>query len=186
MNVLIIHPILQTNNYQAIMVTDTLTTHVIFTYECGEMEWSRSGSNAAVIGFSAGELYSHNHPLSGTTYIKDAVRCSRSNVTNMFFTLPTTPNARDLIHRQRCLRKYKEERRFLQGTDVDNLARQLEPCPCTLLQAILDFGRYIRQSNTACFISNIPVSYYVPAGQHIQLTQQCCYNPYTGYGNAFM
>ena len=162
------------------MVTDTITTHVIFTYECGEMEWSRSGSNAAVIGFSAGGQYYHNHPLSGTTYIRDAVRCSGRNVTNMLFTLPTTPNARDLIHRQRCLRKYHEDRRFLQGVDIDSLARWLEPCPCTLLQAILDFGRYIRQSNTVCFLSNRPMRYLVPAGRHIQFTQQCCYDQYSG------
>ncbi len=164
------------------MVTDTLTTHVIFTYECEEMQWSRSGSNAAVIGFSAGGNYYHNHPLSGTTFIREAVtgRCSGRNVTNMFFTLPTTPNAHDLIHRQRCLRKYHEDRRFLQGIDIQSLARQLEPCPCTLLQAILDFGRYIRQSDSFCFVSNNPIRYSIPAGQHIQLTQQCCYDQYFG------
>ena len=162
------------------MVSDTLTTHVIFTYECEAMQWSRSGSNAAVIGFNAGGIYYHNHPLSGSTFIRDAVACTGRNVTNMFYTLPTAPNARDIIHRQRCLRKYHEDRRFLQGTDVTTLSALLDPCPCTLLQAILDLGRYIRQSNTFCFVSSRPISYYVPTGRSIQLTQQCCYDQHRG------
>ena len=175
-----LHLNLQTNNYQAIIVSDTLTTHVIFTYECGEIQWSRSGSNAAVIGFSAGGVYYHNHPLSGSTFIREAVRCSGRNVTNMFFTLPTAPNARDIVHRQRCLRKYHEDRHFLRGTDISSLARLLESCPCTLLQAILDLGRYIRQSDTFCFVSSRPVSYDIPGSRRIQLTQQCCYDQYYG------
>ena len=170
----------QTNNYQAILVTDTITTHVIFTYECGGMQWSTSGRNSAVIGFNAGGLYYYNHPLSSTEFMREAVACSGRNVTNIFFTLPITPNARFIVQRRRCLRKYREDVQLLQNTNIRNLAAKLEPCPCSLQQALRDIGRFLRQSSTSyCFISTRPVPYNTTDGIHLQLTQQCCYDERT-------
>ena len=46
---------MQSNNYQAILVTDGLSTYIIFTYVCGEMQWSAvRGNIAAVVGYNTG------------------------------------------------------------------------------------------------------------------------------------
>ena len=171
---------MQTNNYQAIVVTDTFSTHVIFTYECGGMQWSTSGNAAAVIGFNAGGNIYHNHPLSGTKLIREAVDCSMNNITNMLLTLPSTPSAYNIVPR-RCLMKYSEDKNILSGSDINALAEMLEPCPCTFRQAILDMGRYIRQNgHSLCYVSSKPLPVDTPTGRRLQLTQQCCFDRLTG------
>lgn len=69
---------MQTNNYQAIIVTNFTHTYALFTYLCGEMQWSSVGENkAAVIGFSAKGEFFNNHPQSGTENVASAVSCSK-------------------------------------------------------------------------------------------------------------
>lgn len=56
-----IHTLLQSNAYQAIIITDGENTYSVFTYKCGEMEWARG----ATIGYNSGGEQFRNHPLSG-------------------------------------------------------------------------------------------------------------------------
>ena len=144
------------------------------------MQWSTSGNAAAVVGFNAGGIFYHNHPLSGTKLIREAVECSMNNITNIFLTLPTTLGAHIVVPRQ-CLRKYYEDVYILSGTDINDFAERLEPCPCTLRQAILDLGRYIRQNdNSLCYVSSKPLPVRTSTGTSIQLTQQCCFDRHSG------
>lgn len=55
--------ILQTNTYQAVLITDGSKSFAIFTYQCGAMTWHGN----ATIGFNAGGTFFENHYLSGTT-----------------------------------------------------------------------------------------------------------------------
>ncbi len=52
------------NTFQAIAVSNGTESYALFTYKCGEMEWS----DQAVIGYNGGSPtdYFFNHPLSGT------------------------------------------------------------------------------------------------------------------------
>lgn len=78
----------QTNTFQGIIITDGVHSYSLFTYKCGDMEWSRGG----IIGFNAaGELYA-NHPLSQSQESNGAplIACSNSDIsqwTNVVYNL---------------------------------------------------------------------------------------------------
>lgn len=172
--------IIQTNNYQAILITNAITTYAIFTYVCKEMQWSKSGNADAVIGYNAAGLYYYNHPLSGTSSVRRGIKCPRNNVTNMLFKLPVSQDIKVQRH-IRCLQKYTYDKHMLCSVDINNLAARLKPCPCTLQQAVQDLGRYIKQMESddrMCFVSSKPQMVDLPDGKRIQLTQQCCYKKY--------
>ena len=54
---------LQGNNYQVVLLTDGTRSYTVFTYKCGELNYSKFPT-AAAIGFSAGLSLYANHPLS--------------------------------------------------------------------------------------------------------------------------
>ncbi len=66
------------NTFQGIIVTDGVNSYSVFTYKCGEMEWSRGG----VIGFNAGGEPYRNHPLSQLQDSSGAplIACSNSAI----------------------------------------------------------------------------------------------------------
>lgn len=180
---------MQTNNYQGIVVTDGLSTHVIFTYICGEIQWSSLGTNrAAVVGYN-GVTSFYNHPLSGFSSIGESISCTgeigrrqkRQSVgqpTNMAIPLPVDPTLRMLINN--CRRAATQDGVHLIGTTPDELASMLEPCPCSLYQVNSDLGRFVRFSNNPpCYLSG-PRIVNLPLGR-ISLTQQCCYDANNGY-----
>ena len=51
---------LQTNTFQGILVTDYSRSFAVFTYNCGDLEFS----NRATIGFSSGDGLFANHPAT--------------------------------------------------------------------------------------------------------------------------
>ena len=56
--------IAQTNTFQAIIITDVFKTYVIYTYKCGELEWSGPDNGYAVVGYNLASGNFINHPLS--------------------------------------------------------------------------------------------------------------------------
>ena len=52
----------QSNTYQGILITDGVNSYTVFTYLCGEMQWSRG----ATIGYNAAGDFYFNHPFTGT------------------------------------------------------------------------------------------------------------------------
>ena len=60
--------ILQTNSFQAVIVTDAIATYAIFTYKCGLLNWM---DYQASIGYSISSTFYHNHPLSNTNNVND-------------------------------------------------------------------------------------------------------------------
>ena len=67
---------LQTNSYQMVLATDGETSYTVFTYKCGELNWS-SSSYRAVIGYNAASNSYVNHPLSRTTNV-NSIACVNS------------------------------------------------------------------------------------------------------------
>ena len=73
--------ILQTNTFQAVLVTDGTNSFAIFIYGCGDLEWG----SGATIGFGAGfELFS-NHQLS-ISGDATSIACINT-LDNQFFTV---------------------------------------------------------------------------------------------------
>ena len=183
--------ILQTNNYQVIIISNVTHTYVISTYICGEMQWSAVGRNkAAVVGINAqGEFY-RNHPLSGYSGIENAVSCAdalgkrrkRQCDDIQISELERMPCDDDMERIVGdCLRSIRmDENVNLRGTTPEDLAKNLDPCPCTLRHALADFGRYVKLSDSPlCFVSAVPRIIRLVAFQS-SLTQVCCYNDTDG------
>ena len=73
--------ILQTNTFQAVLVTDGTNSFAIFIYRCGDLEWG----SGATIGFGAGFELFLNHRLSISG---DATSIACINTPdNQFFTV---------------------------------------------------------------------------------------------------
>ena len=54
---------IQNNTFQAIVITDGTRSYSVFTYKCGELQWSYNGPT---IGYNAGGAYFKNHPNTGS------------------------------------------------------------------------------------------------------------------------
>ena len=162
-------------------MTNFTHTYAVFTYLCGDMQWSSVGeNNSAVVGFNAMGEFFYNHPQSGTQNIADAVSCvehsQRSNCINdmesntiiMMVTQFNCDNITDDEKRLICNCESRLENDI--SFDVDIVVGQLYPCPPTLEQARADAGRFVLQNNTFCYVSRETV---IVDGTCF--TQQCCY-----------
>ena len=58
---------MQTNTYQAIVITDGEQSYAIFTYLCGAMNWH----GYATIGINSDGNFYTNYPLSGTSSVTE-------------------------------------------------------------------------------------------------------------------
>ena len=73
---------LQTNTFQAVMVTDGGTnSFAIFIYRCGDLQWS----GGATIGYGASSEMFSNHRFSGT-FFTTSIACLNTP-DNQFVTL---------------------------------------------------------------------------------------------------
>ena len=71
----------QTNTFQAIIITDVFTTYVIYTYKCGELEWSGPDFLHAVVGYNLPNVGFMNEPLSRTP-AKLSIACENHPISN--------------------------------------------------------------------------------------------------------
>lgn len=178
----------QVNTYQATLVTDTYRTYTVFTYMCGEIQWSALGRNrAAVVGYNAEANFFNNHPLSGLTGVGDAVSCTfdigrrrkrQDMPNNMPMPLPADDRVRGAV--RRCLQLEEQDRFSYLGTTEtpETLAEKLDPCPCSMQQAMEDEARFMKyddDDDKTCFVSTMPVEDLLPIIGTISLTQMCCY-----------
>ena len=68
---------MQFNTYQAIAITDGSQSYAVYTYRCGDLQWS----GGATIGYNGGPVggFYANHPLSGGS--ANTIACLNSGVT---------------------------------------------------------------------------------------------------------
>ena len=177
----------QFNNYQAIVVSDVLRTFVVFSYICGDIQWSALGINkAAVVGFNAEGTYFGNHHLSGYAGVGDAVSCTfdlgkrrkrQTLINNVGMQLPAGKETVERV--KECIDAFDRDKKFLEEAqlNVTVLAQMLVPCPCTRRQAIMDRGRFRKQDDITqdCYVSTNPVELDLFLTKST-LTQQCCYD----------
>ena len=78
----------QGNSFQAVLLTDGAKSYAVFTYNCGDLDWS----NAATIGFNTPADYRFNHPVSGTDFV-DEIACLHveSDLNNLIYDLEISP-----------------------------------------------------------------------------------------------
>lgn len=186
-------------------MTNKFQTFAIFTYKCGDIQWSGLNQNqAAVVGFNAEGDYFENHPLSGFASIGEAVSCTfdvserqKRNVDpgfqtdlNVISLGPDNPIT-VIVYGCECDAMYSDDRDLFQDIFSDEpnidgvpgiLVERFESCPPTEQQAMNDLGRYIKQpsdsisiSDVECYVSGRPIEI-----ESLEITQQCCYSQVSG------
>lgn len=183
---------LQVNSYQATIVSDVTQTYAIFSYMCGGVQWSSLGRNrAAAVGYNSEGDYFVNHPLSGIAGVGDAVSCTfdigrrrkRQNGMGNNVGMPIETDQDVVAAVDECLgANNRDGFAYILNPELtpEILAKMLDPCPCTLQQAIVDSARFRRFDGPGnCYISSRPVSEPEPVLLFtlgvISLTQKCCY-----------
>ena len=183
---------LQTNNYQAILITNNLDTYVLYVYTCGEMQWSSLGqSRAAVVGYNAEGNFFQNHPSSGFSTIADAISCGvpqrrrRKRQNNepdprIPMELPTDPGLR--MRAQQCIRRFLREINLFRINPAALASAVADyPCPPKLDQAITDAARYVLHSTSPlCYVSSVSRTSDLSQAITVSATQQCCYDENAG------
>ncbi len=177
----------QTNTYQAVIVTDGIYSSNLFTYACGDLEWSATGNRPAVVGYNAGGTYFENHRSSGFDTVGNDVSCvvtlgSRSkrqdggmrNTVDMEFDI----DAALVEGTRRCRTHYTVDTQRI--IDRFTFEDPVLPCPCSLNQARNDprFREDTQFGNAAgssCYTQREPI---VGQTQIADITygQQCCYD----------
>ena len=193
---------MQTNTYQVAIVTDHLKTFPLFTYVCGQMEWTatKSGKHATVGYNGYGDQFI-NHPASGFRFIVDEIACSQRTQASGKRQVLTAPGNGgfnpgggtgvggtpflDFIACQNFITQYENpvfRNRLMEAE------RKISPCPPTTSQAARDY-RFFQQPNTDCYISILsegvtsqptfcPDAAFGrnPGGPSYSFTRQCCYS----------
>ena len=185
---------MQTNTYQAAIVTDNIYTYLFFTYSCGQMEWStaRSGRHAAVVGYNSGPLKRFNHPASGLDFIVEAVSCiarenSEKGVTASPFevtpqslgndpfqggTQLTTTAELDIDYRICIIFANSDS-----VTEIREAHKKISPCPSTKTQAQEDHRFLVMNQNESnCYVWAFAIEKGDDLGSRRTYTKQCCYD----------
>ena len=182
------------------MIVSGIEAYTIFTYMCGDIQWSTIGTESAVVGYNAGGEYTYNVHGSSFSSIGELVSCtvstnaqSKRETSQSELTFQMSINFAIKVEHKKCNTSiYADEVLVnsggcscldgfscLDGCNPNQTVPELEPCPCTLQQADKDC-RFTRDKfispNKMCFIQKIPHTcqeYYT----RVAFVQQCCYNP---------
>ena len=174
-----LHPLpLQTNTYQALVITDGVQSYTVFTYNCQTMEWSRSPDRHAVVGYNAFGLQFQNHPLSGTPDIL-TIACENqpyTNWSNQVYQLPSiSPDEQQLLRRE-CMSLHSND--ATDRVSIQTVASIVQPCPCSIFQAFLDRRFAFDFSNTVSrdFLSFCFIQRFISRFNILFAGQLCCYS----------
>lgn len=159
---------------------------MVFTYICGDLQWSATGSSssAAVVGYSSAGRQYLNHRLSGYRSIEDSLSCAvrlgrrkkRQSGLNNNDDNTIMFNVQNVISQCQSMIRIDELR---YGNLFQNSQSDLERCPCTKSQAMEDSARFRRQRDVNCYVSmkRVILTISDPLGAtEVSLYQQCCYD----------
>eukprot|EP00731_Ephydatia_muelleri_P017659 Em0010g757a len=166
-----------TNTYQAIVITDTIQSYAIFTYNCQLLQWVQSQFNYAVVGFNAGGTDYTNYNFSTTAQI-GGIACNNSTYpwSNVVYNIGKSTSDIQKLKRQ-CLTNYNNDitRFSINGASLTTTIQQ--PCPCSRMQVQVDtrFANDVRQNNVSCYYQSKPSKI-----RGVYPTRYCCYAKSSG------
>ena len=175
---------LQTNTYQGIIITDGVNTYYVFTYICGELQWSvGSGFDHAVVGYNSHGDYFYNTPGSGYENIADIVSCSFQVGNRRRRNTPLQDSMEGVLPHYnpavgKCIIKMNIDRNSISDDKIQQVLENLPGCPPNSHLVEVDLLFEPDSTKAGCFRSKIQVN---PAniGAHVQrsyaFVQQCCY-----------
>lgn len=160
---------MQTNAYQAIVITNHEESYAIFTYNCGEVQWSAGLGRYSTIGFySASDGIFENHPLTGQPNINMIACDPNPDINNVVYSIGTVNQQR---LRRMCLEWFFSDLRIYSDSLIAVLDQSARTCPCSFFQALFDprFRFTFAPSKTStCLVERFPISGLA--------TRECCYS----------
>ncbi len=162
-------------------MTDGAVTYVVYTYTCGEIEWSAIGDEAAVVGVNAQGLYFENHRASGLDTVGDAVSCTdaessshakRQADVEHLNQVPVGGPLAEAIEQCNNLETFDE----IEIPDTSELVAMAQPCPCSLNQARTD-KRFVPIADLPnCFMQALLNAVQTLFQPRLEYGQECCYD----------
>ena len=192
--------VFQTNTFQGVIITDSVHTYYVFSFTCGEIEWSGQGFETAIVGYNSNGDYFINHPTNGFSDIGEIISCTihtlsegrrkkRQNVMNPDGTIPAGECPADQAiqeRKQSCIELALSDDFFIENfDDLKDFNNQdwtiLSKCPQTKDKLIIspEFKPFLLQTSD-CHRSKKP---FVPGGsvqRHYEFVSVCCYNEING------
>ena len=187
--------IIQTNTYQAVVITDGTTTFVQYTYLCDEMQWTKSGNKFAVVGFNLHGRRTNNYLRSGYPTVDGIASCPDSHLTkrsshvghigigqqqiieigapnhsgdsnDTIVNMPCDPNVIGCI----CKTLIKGDENMTTQETIDIINSRIPSCPPSLTDdgMMTDSRFFLVESN--CYIWAFYEEY-----NDMSFTRQCCY-----------
>lgn len=169
---------LQTNTFQGVIITDTFRTYYVFTYVCGEMEWSGLGSETAIVGFNSNADYFDNHPLNGLPDIHQLISCSgatnqRNGGEANQLPIGTTIEQTRIIA---CMAIANADDAAIADISTFPGLDQLPGCPSTKVQLTIstEYQQFPEQTGD-CYRSNSVINGMGSDGSPFEFSTVCCY-----------
>ena len=168
----------QRNTFQAIIITDSIETYTVFSYNCDFLQWTGYWRHA-VVGYSVQTAYSFlnfdryvNHPLSFRSSVGNiACQNMADNIpwSNIVYKIGES-NVTTQQLRAQCRKMYQKDIQTF--PNLPGARENLLPCPCSVWQLWWDrryrFFKYFYGENRGCFIQRFP-------SRH-DASQLCCYS----------
>lgn len=161
---------------------------MVYTYICGEMQWSSLGqSGAAVVGYNSEGNFFQNHPASGFSSIADIVSCGvnqerRRKRQEPQPLTPIMPLDVDPVIRNEaidCNNRFDLDKSIVDSMNLTDLLSGC-PCPPTLRHALTDAARFVQHTRSPlCYVStvsNCNKQGAVSAVVTVTAAHQCCYD----------
>ena len=174
------------NTYQGILVGDGSNSFSIFTYTCGDIEWSSIGTEAAVVGYNIfGDF--KNEVGSGLSSVGESIACSvvidgnrrrrrqlDPTVTSYLNMIPASATVAE--KKETCQTGLDNDAKLFSTADLADLL--LPDCPTTRKCATMCTKQFQPDpQNSNCFISLTPGSVTDSnSGSVYMFNQQCCYS----------
>lgn len=166
----------------------------MFSYACGDIQWSGLGSETAIVGYNSQAKFFDNHLGNGFEDIGELVSCTRQIVSGrkkrddggvrgfgstgcVFSDEELQQSKIDCVNRADFDDVNFPEEVTGNGITVENVVDQLPRCPATLAQVLVSpaFERYDQPPN--CFQS---ICRYEPISLFLQRLYKfisvCCYD----------
>ena len=182
--------ILQTNTYQAVIISNGLETFAVFIYNCDLLNWIGRVGSYASIGFSVqGESNDFTNFANSIFSQEGTVRqtaCSnvRFNVsyTTIVYRVGVAGNEEQRARSVCFERAMREQNIFRASEQAIQTARSqsfLQDCPCTTFQAFRDnnFNLMNEVDEFICFVGSI--RFTLPDGK--RFVYRCCYSRWVYY-----
>ena len=178
---------MQTNTYQALVISDGLETFTVFIYNCDLLNWIGQVGSYASIGFSVRGQADDFRNFENSFYSQQST-VGLTACENTLFGVPYTTivyrvgvaSTGEQRARGACLERVARDQNSYNVPQPLVVSRRsqlfLQDCPCTFLQAIRDtnFSPYSSSEDVhSCFVAtNFQFSF--PTGE--KFVYRCCYS----------